>query len=94
MRDFDTSPSACPFCRAVHDAAAVVEGIGDPNEHPQAGDFTLCFECGRWLVFADDKLRLRKPTAPESDEIARDAQFRRVRAAWLEFRNRQGRKRQ
>ena len=87
--DFEMPPSACPFCGEIQDSACAAPGSADPTERPQPGDFTLCFDCGAALVFADDDLRLRKPSARESDEIERDRDCRRARAAWAEFRRKQ-----
>lgn len=38
-----------PCCGWVVDAAASLEG----DDSPQSGDFTVCCNCGSWLVFTD-----------------------------------------
>lgn len=46
----------CPTCGTKLDAAASPDGAT-----PNAGDFTICVECGEWMRFNDD-LTLRSFT--------------------------------
>ena len=78
-RDFDFA-TTCPVCQALHDCAGEVTPGWRP---PQDGDFTMCFSCGAWLVFASERPeKLRRPDMSEFRIIAADPDLGRMRVEW------------
>src|SRR5262245_64337431 len=53
--------SRCPHCGQRHSRSTVIMEQGDPAPEPlpEAGDFTICWQCGEFSVF-DDAGRMRK----------------------------------
>jgi len=76
----------CPWCGKHLDRSSSV----NCEEAPEEGDFTLCFGCGEWSVFASG-MHLRKPDDEEFDEIGTDPEMMKVRWAWTEAKNQQRR---
>jgi hypothetical protein len=54
---------------------------GPPN--PVKGDYSLCFRCGTWGIYVDDKTT-RQPTSREATAIRHDMVLKVIRAAWCE----------
>jgi hypothetical protein len=69
--------SVCPFCRTSQTHATQIGG----DEGPFDGDFSLCFACGEIGIFHQGGVR--KPTATERLEAARNEILRTARMAWL-----------
>jgi hypothetical protein len=72
------SATTCPHCGMVHEVAS---NIQPSKGKPEAGDVTLCIECGRWGLF-DEALQLRKPTLDEMQGLARNVDLQRLHMAW------------
>lgn len=66
-------PQACLACGHVMDRHAHMSVTGSPKDiaTPKPGDVTLCIRCG-CVMFYDDHLHFRMPTADEYLEIAQD----------------------
>jgi hypothetical protein len=79
----------CPWCRFQIDAASGVRH----ERPPERGDITMCIECGEWSVFDGRKLKLRKPTDAEYDDIAAKPDARDARSAWLMMQMKRGKAR-
>lgn len=56
--------SSCPYCGYKTDAAEAAEGSAVPG----AGDWSICFGCGRVAVFTGDGLMTRPATEAEEAE--------------------------
>jgi hypothetical protein len=68
----------CPNCDRTVDADTFITGQRPEDKSPRAGDWTVCLECGRWLVFTA-ALNFRYPTPRELDTM--DEGFARMLAA-------------
>jgi hypothetical protein len=70
----------CPWCHADHEYAT---GLGAKTSTD--GDRTMCIRCGEISIF-DSKAwgGLRKPSAAEREENARDQRLFDLRRAWFE----------
>lgn len=46
----------CPNCSYKIDAAssAITLNVYEPKQLPAVNDFSICLNCGRWLMFNDD----------------------------------------
>lgn len=66
----------CPSCGSPLDASSHPT---DNAARPAKGDGTLCAYCGALLIYADDELHLRRPTAEEVDEAESLPQFQDAR---------------
>ena len=72
--EFDAT---CPYCFAIHNRV----GTGDDDQAmPRDGDITICFVCGEFSVFEDDKMC--KPNSTQWVKIASSPDARKMRAAW------------
>lgn len=71
MRETRMPPVRCPACDLLLDAASDPRG----EAIPQPGDATLCIHCGFIGVF-DDDLTIRRPTAAEQEEFAKDERIK------------------
>jgi hypothetical protein len=76
----------CPFCAKVMDATTCVSAEGGKRQ-PTSGDITMCISCGEIAVFATKPLRLRKPTDAEYLVLAADEHVKKMRSAWVAFRD-------
>ena len=52
--------SVCPHCGTIHEKATGM----NTDQRPQAGDVTICWECGKVAFFTEDGRR-RMPTDDE-----------------------------
>lgn len=84
---FEAHP--CPYCGHILDAAGSLE-VEAPRR-PEAGDITLCLDCGEWLTFVDDRGAVRKPTDAELISIGLDPLCGRARAAWMRMKEEEAR---
>jgi hypothetical protein len=75
-KDFAHS-SKCRFCGYGTDAASTLDGA-----KPGPGDVCLCINCGEWNIL-DRKLRFRKPTDAEYEDIATDPRCQKLRTGWV-----------
>lgn len=73
---------SCPFCHAQFDATT---SLTDPNGTPEAGDTTICIQCGEVSLFELKPLRLRKPTDKEYLELGADENIKRSRKVWVDL---------
>ncbi len=65
------SPSTCPTCGAILDAATGVKDMAiDDSAVPSPGDATVCIRCGGLAIF-DKRLSLRRPTSAERRSLLR-----------------------
>jgi hypothetical protein len=62
----------CPQCNKLLDAATGISPHAYPT--PDPGSFSVCAECGAFLVYTDD-LQLRLATAGELRQIESDPQW-------------------
>jgi hypothetical protein len=65
FRSDATTP--CPWCGAQQDA---VTPLGHDSTMPRAGDFSVCADCNKIVVFTGVGLQRRKPTRAEALEAA------------------------
>jgi hypothetical protein len=63
MSEFDIPGQRCPHCKNHVDGAAHLR-FGEAGAAPQAGDFSVCSECGGVSTFTAD-LALRKLSTVE-----------------------------
>lgn len=69
-------PDSCPRCGKVTTAVGDVTG----NAPPEAGDFTICLDCGDIRVFATD-MRPRTMNPHEAQAVETESQYEPVRRA-------------
>jgi hypothetical protein len=59
----------CPSCGTILDAASPAT---DVHATPEAGDASVCFYCGVFLIFTSDEGTYRLATQSEVDEVLRE----------------------
>jgi len=74
MRTTPTPPSACPGCKRPLQAASSAG-----NSVPEPGDFSVCFDCGQILRFAQD---LTATAAAESELSLLEPAKRALLSSW------------
>lgn len=77
---FETDPGKCPVCGYRPNRATFSHGfpIPGPAAKPEAGDVSLCWNCGAVNIFTDDRGNLRRPTISERKEMARDSRLQKM----------------
>lgn len=74
-----TPPALCLNCGELIDAAAPVY---DSESVPNAGDASMCFRCGTFMIFTET-LERRLPTAEEQALLDADPAIQHIKAVWL-----------
>lgn len=57
-----TATTQCPHCRHRFDRASL---LGEEKLMPEAGDYSICIECGAILIFTDGEGHLRAATVKD-----------------------------
>jgi len=76
MKTFGTAVQHCPKCDHPFEAATSTTG----QRAPQAGDLSVCIECGNLMTFTANRTR-RALTEPERQSALANPDVQRVLAA-------------
>jgi hypothetical protein len=76
--------TVCPFCEAKFEC---VSSLSNTGPRPRDGDFSICIDCGEWMVF-DNRMEngMRKPFPDEYEVLGTHSRCRAVKEAWTKLR--------
>ena len=81
LKELTMAADRCPWCGHELDRASII-GPQEEASSPEAGDLSVCIDCGNWLVFAEN-LDLRKCTTEDLKEFDAESVMRMVEMSRL-----------